>query len=244
VRFFEKLIAQALKEKDSSIEGIVLGWHASVVRLRDGRVGIGTVPPGDKIPLDTREEHTRHLLSSSAHGLVSLFASPYPQEFAVASAIVSALVPASKCSLPLDSIAGIPENDSVAVIGYDKILIPHLRDWGWNMSILDNQREAPDIFPEHAASEKLPSCQWCWLTAEAFRNRWFTFIQPYISHMKGIFLQGPGLPCLPSLFREAGITHLILPTISPTEEMNVTQYISAGGHPMLCRDISWNVYFL
>ncbi|WP_024821347.1 Rossmann-like domain-containing protein [Aminobacterium mobile] len=244
MRFFEKLISLAKEQKDAPVREIILGWHASIVSFEDGRWGLGMVPPGEKIPLSSREEHTQRLLASTAHDLVSLFASPYPQEFAAASAAAAALLPPEGPSLPLDTIAGIPAGDNVAVMGYDRTLTPFLRDWGWSMVILDDEREAPDVFPEDETPQKLPLCKWCWLSSDTLRNRWFTFIQPYISQMKGVFLRGPGLPWLPHLFKTAGVTHLILPSINKYEISSITSFIAAGGNPWLCRHITWRVHIL
>ncbi|MBQ9574072.1 MAG: DUF4213 domain-containing protein, partial [Synergistaceae bacterium] len=91
--FFEDLSRIIQRENDSAVSRLILGWHASCILTDDGRLGIGFVPDSRLEPHTSRPVHTNSLLTSTLKELAGLYVSPFPQEFAAASAACSVLVP-------------------------------------------------------------------------------------------------------------------------------------------------------
>lgn len=91
--FFGSLSQVIEKVEDSKVSQLILGWHASFVSSEDGRSGVGFVPDSRLEPHTSRPIHTASLLTSTLKELAALYVSPFPQEFAAASAACSVLVP-------------------------------------------------------------------------------------------------------------------------------------------------------
>ena len=106
---YEKIQDRLLSAGEGKVESLVLGWKGSAVVLKDGRWGLGAVPPFGGASLSPREDHTRRLLASGARDLARLLVSPFPQEYAAASAAAAALAPATGEGLPLESLRPFPE---------------------------------------------------------------------------------------------------------------------------------------
>lgn len=238
---YEEIYAHLLACADGETESLVLGWKGSAVVLKDGRWGLGAVPPEGQMELSPREEHTRRLLTSQAHDLIRLLVSPYPQEFAVASAVAAALAPSPRKGLPLESLLPLPGEGKVALLTPDPWVIGFLKDWNWNVSIFDDVRRGMHVLPEWTASQHIASSQWVWFTAEVFRRRTIFSLIPFLGK-KGAILQGPGIPFLPAIYRKAGITHLVLPLNSDENFEDVLRYIAAGGTPWVCPSLPWSVF--
>lgn len=243
MNFYERIVNMALECDDCGIQSLVLGWHASSVILEDGRWGLGAVPNPLKEAHVVRERHTRAITGASVHDLARLIVSPFPQEFAAATAVISALFPPPNNGLPLDALRLIPKNDSVAVFGYHNAVIPFLRDWGWQLIIFDDYRNAPDVFPENEIPEKLKSAKWAWLTAEALRDRALPSMREYFLRMNGVFLQAPGVPWLDSGYSDMGVSYLVLPHLAQeASPKDVVARIGVGGDPWNDDELIWKVH--
>lgn len=242
MNLFEKIAQATHACLDSRIKELVLGWYASFAVSEDQRWGIGYVPNSLKEPHKSRESHTHFLTCSTLIGLADLFPSPFPQEFAAASAACAALLPFPKEGLPLDNIMPCARGDKVAVLGYEKELLPLMRDWGWKIAVFDDFGQGPDCFPQKNFSEGVDGADWVWLTPESIRDRWFISITEKLRQKKGCFLQGPGIPYLKGVYSQFGITHLITPRITGDSDA-IRFRLGAGGDLWLSREIEWAAYF-
>lgn len=238
---YEEIQERLLSARDGELESLVLGWKGSAVVLKDGRWGIGAVPPGGGATLSPREDHTRRLLLSGAKDLAKLLVSPYPQEYAAASAAAAAIAPAPEEGLPLESLLPLPGGERVSLVTPDPWVTDFLRDWNWNISVFDDGRRGLNVFPEWTASQHLNSSGWVWLTAEVFRTRSFFSLLPCLSGKK-VVLQGPGIPFLPDVYGQAGIFYLVLPQTSGTDGSAAMRYVASGGTPWTCPDLRWRVH--
>jgi hypothetical protein len=226
---------------DSAVERLVLGWHASSLVASDGRWGIGFVPASLKEPHTARAVHTNGLLDGSLLQLAELFVSPFPQEFAAATAACAALFPFPDGGFRMDSIMPCARGDRVAVLGYERDLIPLMRDWGWRLAVFDDFRHGPDCFPQKDFVDGVRGAEWVWLTPDAIRDRWLISTADALREKKGCFIQGPGLPCLPGAFASLGVTRLVIPRATDDGE-GVRAHIAAGGTLWLLPDLEWRVH--
>jgi|LSQX01.3.fsa_nt_gb hypothetical protein len=238
---YEEIQDRLLSRPDGEVESIVLGWKGSAVVLKDGRWGLGTVPPEGGAALSPREDHTRRLLASGVRDLARLLVSPYPQEYAAASAAAAALSPPPEGGMPLESLLPLPGGERVCLVTPDPWVIDFLRDWHWNISVFDDGRRGLNVLPEWTASQHMSSCSWIWLTAEVFRTRSFFTLLPWLEKKK-VVLQGPGIPFLPDILGRAGISFLVLPSVSSASPSAVLRYVASGGNPWTCPDLTWRVH--
>ena len=239
MRFFEDVVSAVRKCKDTPVARLVLGWHASLIVALDGRWGIGCVPNSLKEAHTAREAHTNLLLEGSMIQLAELIVSPFPQEFAAATAACSALLPFPEKGFSMDAIMPCVQRDKVAVLGYQRDLVSMMRDWGWNVAIFDDNRQG--CFPQKDFAEGAARADWVWLPLEAIRDRWLISTADILKTKKGCFLQGPGLPWLREGFASLGVTHLVAPVAVGGAE-TILARISAGGDPWLCPDLEWRVH--
>ena len=252
MNFSEELAAAVKETNDAGVARLVLGWHASFVLAEDGRWGVGFVPDSMKEAHTTRAVHTEALIKASLSQLAGLYVSPFPQEFAAATAACSALLPfdneINNGGSPLDLIMPRARGDKVAVLGYDRDLLPFMREWGWRVAVFDDRvANRQDCFPQDDFSRGVREAEWVWLSPEAIRDRWLLSTRDELFRKKGCFLQGPGLPALKSGtgFAGLGITHLVVPTgISGNGDgaASVEAHVAAGGSPWLCEKLSWRVH--
>ena len=239
--FFEDVVDAARRCEDSSVTHLVLGWHASTVVASDGRWGIGCVPNSLKEAHTAREAHTNLLLEGSLVQLAELIVSPFPQEFAAATAACSALLPFCEGGFRMDSIMPCARGDKVAVLGYERELIPMMRDWGWKLAVFDDQGKGPDCFPQKDFAEGVEAADWVWLTPEAIRDRWLISTAGILREKKGCFLQGPGLPWLRESFASLGVTHLVVPK-AVGDAHTARLRVAAGGNSWLCPELEWRIH--
>ncbi|MDR1732368.1 MAG: hypothetical protein LBR61_09795 [Synergistaceae bacterium] len=241
--FFEEVLEAAGQKPDSAVERLVLGWHASSLAASDGRWGVGFVPASAKEAHVAREPHTTMLLEGTLQRLAALLVSPFPQEFAAATAACAALFPFPAGGFRMDAIMPAARGDRVAVLGYERDLAPLMRDWGWKLAIFDDLRRSPDCFPQKDFEEGVRAADWVWLTPDAIRDRWLISTADALREKKGCFLQGPGLPCLPESFRALGVTHLVNPGVPEDRRERLFAHIAAGGTLWLCPDVEWKIHF-
>ncbi|MCL1876344.1 MAG: DUF364 domain-containing protein [Synergistaceae bacterium] len=248
MNFYELVVNAALAQSNCEVSSLVLGWHASGIFLSDGRWGIGAVPDPLKEAHIVREQHTRNLIGASAHSLAQLIVSPFPQEFAAASAAVSALLPPPEGEgLPLDSIRLVTKGEKVAVLGYHRSIIPFLQDWNWELMIFDDysmKKKCPNVYPESEMLKQLDDVSWVWITAEALRDRAFLELQGKLAGMKGVFLQGGGVAWLNSGYRDFGVSYLVLPHRASPEinPFDVIARIGVGGDAWSDSELVWKVH--
>ena len=240
--FFAELSRVIHNTEDSHVSRLILGWHASYILSADGRFGVGFVPDSMKEPHTARAIHTSALLSSTLKELAGLYVSPFPQEFAAASAACSALVPfVNAGGLPLDAIMPCARGDRVAVLGYERDLLPFMREWGWRIAVFDDRAAGrKDCFSQDEFSRGVREAEWVWLSPEAIRDRWLLSTQNILREKKGCFLQGPGIPAMPEAFAKLGVSHLVVP--QGNDHQRISQHISAGGSTWLCDALTWRVY--
>lgn len=239
--FFAELSHSLHDVKDSRVSRLVLGWHASCILSDDGRCGVGFVPDSRLEPHTSRPIHTASLLTSTLKELASLYVSPFPQEFAAASAACSVLVPFADGGQYLDAVMTCARGDKVAVLGYERDLVPFMRDWGWRAAFFDDIFSGrQDCFPQEEFSRAVREAEWVWLSPEAIRDRWLLSTQNILREKKGCFLQGPGIPAIPDAFSALGVTHLVVPLGDDAEKIEA--HISAGGSAWLCEALRWRVY--
>jgi len=238
--FFEEVTEAVKGRQDAGAAELVLGWHASYITASDGRWGIGYVPASHKEGHKGREGHTSLLLGGTLAKIASLLVSPFPQEFAAATAASAALFPFPDGGFRMDAIMPCARGDKVAVLGYEREAIPLMRDWGWKLAIFDDSRRAPDCFPQKDFADGVKGAEWVWLSPEAVRDRWLISTSDALKEKKGCFLQGPGLPWLPGSFAALGVTHLVSPALTG-EAKSARARIAAGGDPWLCPELEWRV---
>ncbi len=239
--FFEEVSEAVLNCKDADVTQLFLGWYASYAAASDGRWGIGFVPDSMKEAHKARPVHTEALLESTLFRLAELIVSPFPQEFAAATAACAALLPFPAEGFSMDIIMPCARGDKVAVLGYERDLLPFMRDWGWRIAVFDDRGIGPDCFPQEEFTRGAAEADWVWLSPEALRDRWLISTADTIRLKKGCFLQGPGLPYLRTSLAALGITHIVTPQPSG-ELLSIKRHIEAGGSPWLCKDLVWRVY--
>ena len=195
-----------------------------------------------KEPHTARAVHTSALLSSTLKELAGLYVSPFPQEFAAASAACSVLVPFVRHGgLPLDHVMTCARGDRVAVLGYERDLLPFMREWGWRVAVFDDRAAGRQgCFEQEEFSRGVREAEWVWLSPEAIRDRWLLSTQNILREKKGCFLQGPGIPAMPEAFSRLGVTHLVVPL--GNDSQRVESHISAGGSTWLCDALTWRVF--
>lgn len=195
-----------------------------------------------KEPHTARSIHTQSLLNDSLKDLAGLYVSPFPQEFAAASAACSALLPFTQdYGLPLDAVMTCARGDRVAVLGYEHDLLPFMHDWSWRIAVFDDRAAGRSCcFPQEDFSRGVREAEWVWLSPEAIRDRWLLSTQNVLREKKGCFLQGPGIPAIPEAFSRLGVTHLVVPLGQDAERIEA--HISAGGSAWLCDSLTWKVY--
>jgi hypothetical protein len=237
--FFEEIVDAARACEDAAVKSLILGWRSSAVVAADGRWGLGCVPDSLKEPHRAREEHTALLLGSSLIRLAELIVSPFPQEFAAATAACAALLPFPGGGFPLDAVMPCARGDKVAVLGYEREALSLMRDWGWKTAVFDDLRRGPDCFPQDEFPAGARGADWVWLTFEAARDRWLSSTADILREKKGCFLQGPGLPWLPETFAALGVTHFITPKVTGDAE-TLRARIAVGGNPWLCPELEWH----
>ena len=240
--FFEKLSRIIQPVPDAQVSRLVLGWHASFILASDGRFGAGFVPDSMKEPHTARQLHTAELLTSSLKALAGLYVSPFPQEFAAASAACSVLVPFVRHGgLPLDAVMPCARGDRVAVLGYERDLLPFMRDWSWRVAVFDDRAAGrQNCFEQEEFSRGVREAEWVWLSPEAIRDRWLLSTQKILREKKGCFLQGPGIPAMPEAFSGLGVSHLVVPLGDDAQKIEA--HISAGGSTWLCEALTWRVF--
>ena len=239
--FFEAVAEAASRAKDSAVTRLILGWHASSVLAEDGRWGAGFVPDSTKEAHTARPAHTGELIGTSLARLAGLLVSPFPQEFAAATAACAALFPFSDGGFPLDLVMSCARGDRVAVLGLDRDLLPFMRDWGWRVAVFDDRGKGPDCFPQEDFPRGAEEAEWVWLTPESLRDRWLFSVKEALCRKKGCFLQGPGLPALQGLFAPLGVTRLVVPIPQGPAE-GIETHIAAGGSPWHCDTLTWRVH--
>lgn len=250
--FFEDLKNKTSLEADSGVSRLILGWHASFILASDGRWGVGFVPDSLKEAHTARPVHTEALIKYSLKELAGLYVSPFPQEFAAATAAAAALFPFDDNGSRLDLIMTLARGDKVAVLGYERDLIPFMREWGWRIAVFDDRFSSgntlngagrTDCFAVNEFSRGIKEAEWVWLSPEAIRDRWLLSTQSELLKKKGCFLQGPGIPALPESFKGLGVTHLVVPALKNIKNYeNIEAHVAAGGSPWLCEDIIWRVH--
>ena len=240
--FFDDLSRALLDVKDSRVSRLILGWHASCIVSDDGRTGVGFVPDSRIEPHTSRPIHTNSLLSSTLKELAGLYVSPFPQEFAAASASCSVLLPFPETGGEyLDAVMTCARGDKVAVLGYERDLVPFMRDWGWRSAFFDDRYAGrQDCFTQEEFSRAVRLAEWVWLSPEAIRDRWLLSTQNILREKKGCFLQGPGIPAVIGAFSELGVTHLVVPL--GNDGAKIEAHISAGGSAWLCEALRWRVF--
>lgn len=228
--------------EDAKVSRLILGWHASYILADDSRFGAGFVPDSRIEPHTSRPIHTQSLITSTLKELAGLYVSPFPQEFAAASAACSLLVPfPDEGGQYLDAVMTCARGDRVAVLGYERELAPFMRDWGWRSAFFDDRYAGrQDCFPQEEFSRAVRETEWVWLSPEAIRDRWLLSTQNILREKKGCFLQGPGIPALSEAFARLGVTHLVVPL--GDDAGKIETHISAGGSTWLCEALRWRVY--
>jgi hypothetical protein len=131
--------------------------------------------------------------------------------------------------------------DKVAVLGYERALIPMMKDWGWRIAVFDDAQVGKDCFPQRDFADGAQRADWVWLTPEALRDRWLISTAEKLREKKGCFLQGPGLPWLRESFALLGVTRLVTPKATGDAE-RIRARIAAGGDIWLCQDLEWRVH--
>lgn len=240
MRLYEELQEKLFLVRQGELESLTLSWQGAVAVFKDGRWGIGATPPEGAAVLSSREDHTRGLLAPGSGDFIRLIVSPFPQEYAAATAVASALAPPPEGE-PLESLLPLPGGERVSLITPDPFVADFLRDWNWNISIFDDKKRGRNVFPEWTASQHMGGAGWVWLTAECFRTRTFFSLVPWLKG-KRVILQGPGIPYIPEVYYRAGITCLVLPDTVRADPEDPLRYIGAGGSPWKCPGLPWRVY--
>lgn len=226
-------------QEDGVVETLLLGWQGAAVVLDDGRAGLARVPLPGKGSHKSHRGHTTALLGSSAHHLSRLLVSPYPQEFALAGAASEALLPPPR-GLGLEALRLLVGDRRASVVGYDPDLVLLFRSWRWELSIFDDSRRAPDVYPSWTEGHLLRGAPWIFLSSESLRDRRLLSLAPNFRKKEGAVLVGPGLPWTPQLYRELAISHLLSPRLSGATS-EVTAFLGAGGGLWECPALEWQL---
>ncbi|MBQ9629084.1 MAG: hypothetical protein IJR43_07485, partial [Synergistaceae bacterium] len=128
--------------------------------------------------------------------------------------------------------------------GYERDMIPFMREWGWRIAIFDDRCAGRnECYTQDEFSRGVREAEWVWLSPEAIRDRWLLSTQNILREKNGCFLQGPGIPAVPEIFSRMGITHLVSPVITHESDSRIIEaHISAGGSTWLCEGLTWRVY--
>ncbi len=243
MRIFETILKELRSFPDGEVSEIVLGWHGSIVLFRDGRYGLGSVPTRRNLEtFESYSSQTQRLLNASAHELVELMVSPYPQEFAIASAAASALAPIKTKGRPLSRFLKDLKPKKLYLIGYEQPLVLLFNNLNLKPFVLDDFSRKPRVLPSWVGPHLLNDADWLWITFQALRDRQLFSLEKLIKSTENVVLLGPGVPWLPDLLSWLGIKFVAQPRISHSKANHLLKYIAAGGSCWDCEFLSWEVY--
>ncbi len=246
MRFLESIIRKALAAPDSQVVSLLLGWRGSIVVLADGRVGIGWPPSTPDGSLSIREDFACRLAASSAHELATLYASPFPQESAAASAAIAALCPPPEKpdveGAFLESLIPLPSGGVVALLGSDRDVADTLRDWGWNVTVFEDPPIRRGSLPRWTSACTAASFSAFWLTGSLVPGGSILSLSSVLPAGCPIIVQGPGIPYVPEALSPMGVRYLVLPIPVAGGTGQCLAHIGAGGSPWLSRHILWRVF--
>jgi uncharacterized protein (DUF4213/DUF364 family) len=239
LRLFEAIIDEVGRREDGSVESLLLGWRGAAVLLEDGRFGLARVTLSEEMARPSPRDPTEELLQATARELTRLFVSPYPAEFALASAASEALLPPPE-GLPAEVLRSLIRGDRASVVGYDPDLVLLFRSWRWELAIFDDIRRAPDVYPSWTENHLLQGAPWVFLSSDALRDRRILSLAPHFRQSQGTVLVGPGLPWIPNLYRELAISHLLSPVVVG-DPRSVLRFLAAGGSLWESPDLEWQL---
>lgn len=172
MRIFDAILRGLKDFPDGNVSDIVLGWYGSVVVLKDGRYGLGSVPSAKHLEtFEISSLQTRHLLRLSAQELAELLVSPYPQEFAIASAAASALASIKVPGIPLEDFLESLNSKKLYIIGYERPLVLLFNNLNLKPCVLDDLSRKPGVLPSWVGPHLLNDADWLWITCQALRDR-------------------------------------------------------------------------
>jgi len=245
LRIFDAILRGLKDFPDGNVSDIVLGWYGSVVVLKDGRYGLGSVPSAKHLEtFEISSLQTRHLLRLSAQELAELLVSPYPQEFAIASAAASALASIKVPGIPLEDFLESLNSKKLYIIGYERPLVLLFNNLNLKPCVLDDLSRRPGVLPSWVGPHLLNDADWLWITCQALRDRQMLSLEKLIKNTKKVVLLGPGVPWLPDVLRAMGINFVAQPRPLQDKAREIFNYIAAGGNYWDHELFSWEVHRL
>jgi len=245
LRIFDAILEGIRAFPDGKVSDIVLGWYGSVVVLKDGRYGLGSVPSSKYVEtFEASFLQIRRLLQLSAQGLAELLVSPYPQEFAIASAAASALAPVKAQGIPLQKFLESLDSKKLYIVGYERPLVLLFNKLNLNPYVLDDMSRKPGVLPSWVGPHLLNDADWLWITCQALRDRQMLSLEKLMKNTKKVVLLGPGIPWLPDVLRAIGINFVAQPRPLHDKAGDVFNYIAAGGNYWDHELFSWEVHQL
>ena len=246
MRFLESMIRKALAAPDAPVASLVLGLRGSIAVLADGRVGIGWPPSTPDGSATIREDFACRLASASAHELATLYASPFPQESAAASAAIAALCPPPEEpdaeGAFLESLIPLPSGGAVALLGSDRDVADTLRDWGWNVTVFEDASTRRGSLPRWTSTCTAASFSTFWLTGSLVPGGSILSLSRVLPPGCPMIVQGPGIPYVPEALSPIGVRYIVLPRPPAGATDRCLAHIGAGGSPWLSPYILWRVY--
>lgn len=246
MRFLESIIRKALSAPDAPVASLVLGLRGSIVVLADGRVGIGWPPSTPDGSAAIREDFACRLASASAHDLATLYASPFPQESAAASAAIAALCPPPEDpdaeGAFLESLIPLPSGGAAALLVSDRDVADTLRDWGWNVTVFEDPSTRRGSLPRWTSTCAAASFSTFWLAGSLVPDGSILSLSSVLPAGCPMIVQGPGVPYVPEALSPIGVRYLVLPKPVAGGTDRCLAHIGAGGSPWLSRHILWRVF--
>ena len=246
MRFLESMIRKALAAPDAPVASLVLGLRGSIVVLADGRVGVGWPPSTPDGSAAIREDFACRLASASAHELATLYASPFPQESAAASAAIAALCPPPEEpgneGAFLESLIPLASGGRAALLGSDWDVADTLRDWGWNVTVFEDPSTRRGSLPRWTSTCAAASFSTFWLAGSLVTDGSILSLSAVLPPGHPMIVQGPGIPYVPEALSAVGVRSLVLPRPLAGETGRCLAHIGAGGSPWLSPYILWRVF--
>jgi hypothetical protein len=241
MRFLESLMKAALERPNARVESLLIGWKGSLTLLSDGRTGLGWAPSFSTGSTQVRNDIARRLISASAHDLVSLYASPFPQESAAASAAMAALC-SPEGGLGLESLIPLPGDSSVALLDADRPVKETLEDWGWTVTSFGERTGHRRTLPGWTSTCAASSFRVFWLSGRLVPDGTLRALVPVVPQGSAVIVQGPGIPFVPDVLYHMGVQYLVLPQIASGAERSCLSHIAAGGDPWLSPHVLWRAF--
>ncbi|MCX5895589.1 MAG: DUF364 domain-containing protein [Proteobacteria bacterium] len=219
------------KAHDTVVTDVRIGLCYTAVILSDGAAGVAytfkeCLPPGCDV-----FQGRRPLAGKKASDILQYLTSADLLERAVGIATANALINRKQEGLlegDILDVLDVGTDDRVGMVGYFPPLMPLLKPKVRELLVFEKLLgKAPGVYPEHKATELLPSCSVAIITATSLINETLQPLLEACRTCRQVALLGASTPLAPELFKPFGVT--LLSGIIITDACGVLRCVSEGG---------------